>query len=226
MLTLEQIEYGQAKLQAAVDCGNLMMGGSALLTANLTRDYVATWANRDDCQLAMPWGCYDGIEGVTRCYTQDFMDINDEGAAEYLKGSLRMDTLSSEVIEVADDLQTARATYVLHGITNNPSDLKEVPENSYKDYWEWGRIGVDFINEDGTWKIWHMRVYYVFKYRYMTDWAEQPYNTKFEWKKVPAVDHPPLPCYAYNINEVYPNDQPALPEPYKTFADVAPGYGY
>lgn len=225
-MTLEQIEYGQAKLQAAVDCANLITGGSALLTANLTRDYIDSWAKRDDDTLAMPWGCYTGIEGVTRCYTQDFMDIRDEGAFEYLKGSLRMDTICGEVIEVADDLQTARAAYVLHGMMNNPSDNKELPDNGYKDYWNWGRLGVDFIYEDGAWKIWHMRLYYVHKFRYMTDWTEQPYSNKFDWKKTPTTDRPPLPSYAWNVNEVYPADQPGLPEPYKTFADVAPGYGY
>ena len=222
-MTKEEIFQGQERLQAAIDCGNLMMNGSALLMANLTREYVEEWAKRPDCTLAMPWGCYDGYEGVKRCFTVDHRDINDEGAFELLKGSLSMDSLSGEVIHVAEDCKTARAVYIIHRFETNPTN-NELPEHSRKSYWNWGWYGVDFINEDGEWKLWHLRLFPCFKVPFGQNWAEYPYEG-FELR-MPTCDRPAMPIYVPGKDVLFPDEYPALPKPYKTFADVAPGYGY
>ena len=36
------------------------------------------------------------------------------------------------------------------------------------------KIGADFIQEDGVWKIWRMRVYPVFQAPYDTCWTDVP----------------------------------------------------
>lgn len=223
-MTKEEIRYQQQRLQAIYDCGNLVMNGSVMLQANLTRDYVGLWADRDDCTLAMPWGCYDGIEGVRRAFTVDKRDIRDDGSLELLKGSLIQDSLSAQVIELAEDGQTCRAVYNLNRMDTTPTN-NEIEGLSQKAYWEWGWYGVDFIKTDDGWKIWHLRVFPVFKVPYGQDWAKYQNNYSFDLR-IPTCDRPPMYCFMYNENQIFPDNYPALPAPYATFADVAPGYGY
>ena len=106
-MTLEELTLGYDRLSAAAECKNLVGIYASLLSENRTREITDLWAKRDDCTLVMPWGCYDGIEGVRRCFTVDHIDIDDVGAFEKLKGIWMMDSLAAECMEVAKDGQTA-----------------------------------------------------------------------------------------------------------------------
>ena len=67
MRNWEELKLGFARIQAAQDCRNLMAKYLYYHSAGRHAEYVDLWANRDDCALRMPWGQYNGIEGVRQC---------------------------------------------------------------------------------------------------------------------------------------------------------------
>ena len=222
-MTIEQISLTYEKLEIVNICRNLISRYSFLIGENRMREVADMFARRGDTTVAMPWGCYDGFEGAVRCFTTDHLDIDDDGAFEKLKGIWNMDSLTSVCVEVADDLETARASCVSHRIETNPTE-NEIPVYSKNSYFCWGRYGFDFIREDGEWKIWHMYLVPVLKMPYLEDWKDYAYKG-FELR-VPTIDRPAMKTYQWNPNDIAPLADPEPPLPYKTFADVAPGYGY
>jgi len=64
-------------------------------------------------------------------------------------GAFQFHTLTSPVIEVAADRKTAKGVWYTPGIIGSYQNKT----------WLWERYGVDFVNEDGEWKIWHLHVY-------------------------------------------------------------------
>jgi hypothetical protein len=57
------------------------------------------------------------------------------------------------VVEVAGDRKTAKAVWYTPGIVGAFQDGKS------NFMWMFEKYGVDFVMEDGEWKVWHMHVY-------------------------------------------------------------------
>jgi hypothetical protein len=69
-------------------------------------------------------------------------------------GQLHVHAMFTPVIEVAADGKTAKGVWDSFGPNiNSASDIGN---------WLWVKYGVDFIKEDGAWKIWHLQVYALF----------------------------------------------------------------
>ena len=69
-------------------------------------------------------------------------------------GQLHVHAMLTPVIEVAADGRTAKGVWDSFGPNiNSGSDIGN---------WLWVKYAVDFIKEDGAWKIWHMQVYALF----------------------------------------------------------------
>ena len=79
-----------------------------------------------------------------------------------------MHTHTTGVIEVAGDLKTARGCWL------SPGEETFAENGEAAATWAWSKIGADFIQEDGVWKIWRMRVYPVFQAPYDTCWTDVP----------------------------------------------------
>ena len=75
MRNLEELKLAFDRLQAIDDCRNLMSRYIYLHNMERHREYaVELWSHREDCRLQMPWGRYDGWEGVAECYLKDHGD--------------------------------------------------------------------------------------------------------------------------------------------------------
>lgn len=73
-------------------------------------------------------------------------------------GILHMHSMLSPVIEVAGDGKTAKGVWDSFGASvNGPDDIGS---------WLAVKYGVDFVKEDGVWKIWHLQVYPVYSTRF------------------------------------------------------------
>ncbi len=73
-------------------------------------------------------------------------------------GILHMHSMMTPVIEVAGDGKTAKGVWDSFGASvNNPDDIGG---------WLSVKYGVDFIKEDGKWKIWHLQVYPVYSIKF------------------------------------------------------------
>lgn len=206
---LEAVSKELQRQLAIADCKNLM--GKVLYygVAWLNQKIVDLWSTRDDCRLEMPWGIYDGRAGVERCYLKDFGDRSDPGKLEQLKGIMMLYTADTPIVEVAADGQSAKGVWTSSG-TDTWREGGEHPQG----YWRWGKYAVDFILEDGVWKIWHMSFYPLFLTKFDTSWVDAP---AYDYAFFPVTPDRPreTPVYHYTAEAIYPADQPALPTPYE-----------
>lgn len=105
-------------------------------------------------------GVFEGREAVTAI-------INEVVGAPQKPGEMLDIQLTTPMIEVADDLETAKAVWWCPGggaIANEDKDPDAI--------WAWGMIGADYIKEDGQWKIWHFHYFRYIKCLYEKGWVE------------------------------------------------------
>ena len=128
-------------------------------------------------------------------------------------GEGQMHTLTTPLIEIAGDGQTAQAMWYTPGYIcghGGPMDPDDAPLDGQ---WMYERYAIDFIKEDGEWKIWHFFV--------GTDFSFSA-GTKYEERQMgPAPKRPPqygvmripgLYTSRYNWSQ-YPH----WPVPYETW---------
>ena len=127
-------------------------------------------------------------------------------------GSNTVLNFTTPLIEVAFDGQTAKGMWYVYGSTT------EVYSTGPKAAWNFGRCAVDFVKEDGVWKIWHMTMF--------TD-IQCPVGGN--WGKDKMYPHEgveiPEPTVKEHYYTGYGEDflslvEPPLPEPYDTFANT------
>ncbi|MGD9209481.1 MAG: nuclear transport factor 2 family protein [Desulfobacteraceae bacterium] len=202
------------QLDAKSKIENIMGRYAFYLTAAKYHDISNLFTKRDDSRVEMNWGVYDGPEGIKRCYDNYHTDCISG------PGLMAVHALTTPVIEVAGDLKTAKAVFVSPGhITGDMFSAKK----EFKAHWAWMRYGLDFINEDGEWKIWHLHVYGQFMVPVGQSWVDlgdahdmPPFPPEY------APDRPPTYSWAYST-KVKTELVPKPPLPYETF-DEAKAY--
>ena len=222
--TLEVLTRKLERLEAVQACRNLMGKYSYYHTAFRNQEYIDLWAKREDDLLVMPWGSYQGFEGVKACYMKDHGDRSDPKVLDSLKGAVMMHEMDTEVIEVAEDGKTAKGAWLSPGHETYvdgqvPGMKKEEGSGQAHAEWCWGKYAVDFIKDDnGEWKIWHMRLYPLFKCEYGESWVDtkQPEPEDYTFMSSQRSTS----WWSYSPTEVYPANEPAIPWPYEKFEDV------
>ena len=220
----EELVHSYEKYEAIHDCENVI-GRLFYYSSSCNGEEIASlWADRDDCSLEFPFGGYAGIEGVRRFYLQVMGDRSDPAVYERIRGVMNVSLLENEIVEVAEDRQTARGVWLSPGMETYGESAR-FADCRGNGYWVYAKIAADFLREDGVWKLWHLRWYLVFHTEYHTDWVV-PQEYRGYVLADPQCDFPPrTPVTAYDINAIA-DDGFILPAAYRTFADVAPGYGY
>lgn len=146
-----------------------------------------------------------------------YPQIEDAPANEFI-GTTNIHTLTTPLIEVAGDGKTAKGTWL------SPGHMTTLRAGQLRAYWFWERYGVDFVKEDGQWKIWHLRVYTDFLTPYEKSWVENAVNPgppHEEAEGFPRPNRPPtLPAYKEYSPFVVPQYEPRPPEPYETFDET------
>ena len=108
------------------------------------------WSKRDDIVIARNTGYWKGAN-VRKYY-------GEKVGEPFTTGAFVWHPVTTGVIEVAGDRQTAKGVWYTPGAGGHASaDGRKSLD------WMWEKYGVDFIREDGHWKVWHMKVY--------TDWS-------------------------------------------------------
>lgn len=137
------------------------------------------------------------------------------------KGLMIEHTITTPVIEIAEDGQTAKGVWLSPGHETFPTD-----EGEFKAHWSWGRYAVDFRKEDGQWKIWHLHVLTTFRTPFNQDWVDVALNRPTH---LPGEGEPMETIGAadrgVSFNEPYhpnraPQYQPVPPDPYNTWEDT------
>jgi len=70
-------------------------------------------------------------------------------------GNFFMRTLTTPIIEIAGDGKTAKGLWYSIGQSVRGS-IDESGKISVGTGWMWEKYGVDFVKENGKWKIWHL----------------------------------------------------------------------
>jgi hypothetical protein len=161
-------------------------------------------------------------------------------------GKLLFHYTSTPVIEVGADGETAKGIWIMAGLESglmDPEVAKNVPEWVFSGgevdgkpvwaHWVWCKYGVDFIKQDGEWRIWHFRCYEVARAPFNRDWIsfakdnQESHDSQLAWFGddgvpvfLPTVDEPVTTTSYYP----YANDgvqvlEPEPPLPYDTFQD-------
>ncbi len=153
-----------------------------------------------------------------------FPQLKDDPEDELPFGLSYMHTLTTPVIEVAEDGETAKGVWISPGHITMPTMGK------LQAYWHWDRYGVDFIKEDGKWKIWHFFVGREFTSPYEKSWVDSTLDNEEAYelalgifKEWPGFTEPhaaPLNSFEsyspYKVSRL----EPRLPEPYRTFSET------
>ena len=96
----------------------------------------------------------DGIAAVKARFARPAED------PRKVPGQLHMHAMFTPVIEIAADGKTALGVWDSFG--------PNIQSSAQGTGWLWVKYGVDFVQEDGEWKIWHLQVFPVFNAPYGT----------------------------------------------------------
>lgn len=134
-------------------------------------------------------------------------------------GTLIIHPLTTQIIEVAGDGQTAK------GMWYSPGQITDFlsPDGKPLAHWIWEKYGVDFVKEDGEWKIWHLHVCTDFVTPVGKSWTDEtgdaPMGVGQVSVELPRPDIDKETYKVYRMTQV-PQDIPRMPEPYYTFSET------
>ncbi|MFD1612310.1 nuclear transport factor 2 family protein [Sphingomonas tabacisoli] len=205
-----------------------------------------------DPQIVPLW-VKKGTPGVHAQYSNNGVYTNWDNIMAYHaqrpapKGKLTFHYVTTPLIEVAEDGQTAKGLWVMSGVESgltDPEAAKQAPDFMYeKDMVDGKKVwmhtvlvkyGVDFLKQDGKWKIWHFHCYEVARSPFGLGWipfAAKSQNNPFsddlmyfgENGKPVFMPKPDAPVTARN--NPYRTDTGQMldarpPEPYRTFSET------
>ena len=153
-------------------------------------------------------GVFEGREAVTAI-------INEVVGVEPKPGEMIDMQLTTPMIEIAGDLQTAKAVWWCPGggaITHEDKDPDAI--------WAWGMLAADFVREGNEWKIWHLHYFRYIKCLYDKGWVDDTsminrLNVPVHPLAKPVTYHNPYS--PHSIREAIP----ASPRPYETYSGSA-----
>ena len=127
-------------------------------------------------------------------------------------GEIFMHTLTTPLVEIAGDGQTAQAMWYTPGFTTGRG-FDAAPDAPIKGEWMYERYAIDFIKEDGEWKIWHFFVGTDFSFEAGTEYAEREMPPMGERKPEYGVLRVPNLYTSKYGWDPYPH----FPQPYETW---------
>ena len=138
----------------------------------------------------------------------------------YGAGVLDHKPLGNQIIEIAGDRRTAKCFWYVVGKED------EYGRSGPLSCWTFGMFGVDFIMEDGQWRIWHLAYVEDIHTPCGESWAAKP-KARPDNPAYAAMAELEMPGFtrAEPLRELYTPQRPftrtlPLPEPYGTFAET------
>lgn len=198
--------------------------------------YERYFSHRDDVCLGLNNGYYKGAEAVKAYY--DALDQEIRLGSELLQkmfpqelggktpeeaygvGMISYVPVESQVVEIAGDGQSAKGLWNVRGSTCRLTTQGPVAN------WIFGWAAVDFVREDGEWKILNLQLLYNIDHQCGVAFTEKEKS----FPEVPELQQMaafslPEPNVKKTLMETYYPDRPAtkgprVPEPYETFSET------
>ena len=153
-------------------------------------------------------------------------DYGKTGDQSARKGIWGMHLNTTPIIVIADDGKTAKGVWYSPGVEVGFRGEKDKDGNPVASgNWWWEKYGVDFVKEDGEWKIWHIQMYYdhtpqISSETGSTIWTKPSGGGGGGGQALqPGHEANPNPYKAWGPDTV-PVLRPELPEPYYTFSET------
>lgn len=198
--------------------------------------YERYFSRREDVCLGLNNGYYKGAEAVSgyfkalgeeialssaliaKLFPKELGDKTEEEL--YGVGMISYLPFESQVIEIADDGETAKGIWNVRGSTCHLTAAGPVAN------WIFGWAAVDFVMEDGEWKIWNLLLLFNVDHQCGVGFTE----AEKVFEPVPGLEPMadfklPQPNVPKVLMETFYPDRkrttsPRCPEPYTTFAET------
>lgn len=194
------------KLEAYHEIQNTMGRATAAFNFRQKENFLQFLAlDQDDVSVEYAdEGVFVGKRAVLSIEEQLFQQVQKPGEMIDMQ-------LTTPMIEVADDLKTAKGLWWCPG-AGAIQNKDGVPQA----IWNWGQIAVDFIFNGQEWKIWHLHYFRLIKCDYKLGWVE---DTSLEHRDNTAMNSESMPTTYHNpyTPTSVREGIPAMPMPYKTF---------
>lgn len=162
----EEMHLRIERLEAVVEIQNIMSRYQSYHSASNQEKTVELFAKKTPGGKCIFRGAiYEGYEGVKNHFLVWMKE-----AEKDLTGKLYLHEVVSPIIEVAQDEQTAKARFSSIGC-----ETAYGPNNTLMSLWSWDKYRVDFVKEDGEWKIYNLDFHTTFLTPYEgKGWTEEP----------------------------------------------------
>ncbi len=155
---------------------------------NLFSKYMYYHNAFQDEQIIPMW-VKEGTPGIHAQYTNAGIYNTYESVIRYHQGrptptgKLILHYTTTPVIEVAGDGQTAKGVWIMAGCESGLTEhdeAKKMPDFMFSPqevqgkkvwaHWVWCKYAVDFLKQDGVWKIWKFRCFELARAPYEENW--------------------------------------------------------
>lgn len=185
-----------------------------------------------DVSFGQNWGVWVGLESVKNYYKDDteeelkksldairkiYPDLPDD--IKYARaGRAGFHTLTTPLIEIADDGVTAKGMWYTPGYLTGFNEQK----GEWSATWMFEKYAIDFIKEDGVWKVWHFNVHCDFGCPFEKSWVQVSLEKKDDMGSMPRpkADLPSIGFEDYHTRRVQSMHFPKPPVPYRTFSET------
>jgi hypothetical protein len=234
---LKAMEKMIQRNQDYIEVQNLMSRRAFYHGATWQPEELKLYANRPDISFGMNDGFRVGMEKIKAVYETRFNQTRAKDAARIAKlfpdqvkgdesswgvGMMQMHTLTTPIIEIAGDGQTAKGMWYTPGVIGSVDQNGKVSNS-----WIWEKYAVDFIKEDGKWKFWHILVSTDFSVGFAKTLGDEPGRNvapqgaegalkQAQPASVPK-DVPKVIGKTFSATRVA-TVYPPMPEPYETFS--------
>lgn len=221
-ITAETAAHLALKSHAAREVENVMNRYEYMMSHDQFQYvYDNLFANsQPDVRVELPFGSWTGAESVRRCIVgyHSWLCLDDEGKPR--PGVLFYNANTQPIIEVADDLKTAKGLWICPGF-----NAKDMPDGSHTAGAGTAKRAADFIydEEDGRWKLWHYIVTGLTSHPYDVSFVDNEVdNQSINSRVFPEGTEPDGPpaffwMYSKEARMVY---YPEIPEPFSTFSET------
>jgi len=176
-----------------------------------------------DVQIDVGFGLYYGPDGARKFAAVTGMLIGDTSTGVFRKGAMNVFANTTDIIEVAEDLKTAKGLWITSAAMTNGT-----PSEGFNSRYGYFRRAADFVNLNGTWKIWHYMTYWLINAPVGRSWieadvVEDNLKTRYDW--IPENLKPDQPSNIgigplWSWRPDRPVMQVQVPIPYRTFAET------
>jgi hypothetical protein len=218
---------------------------------NLFSRYMYLHNAFQDEQIIPLW-VREGTPGIRAQYTNAGVYTTWESVTRYHRGrpapagKLILHATTTPVIEVAGDAETAKGVWLMAGTESGLTDAevaKDSPDFMYSPgevqgkkvwaHWVWCKYAIDFLKQDGEWRIWRFRCYELARAPFEENWVSfgEKNQDAFDLDLMYFGDDgkpvfmPPADEPVTDTNHPYSPStvqrlEPVPPTPYDTFSDT------